>query len=168
MVNPKNNIAFFSRISGGPERGIQFLSDSNLDWGQGLKELAAFCKKEGNPELLLSYFGTAVPAYYGMIYEPLPTVWSFPKSQHLNSVVPEKEWLAVSATNLQGTYFGKHDLYRWLLQKEPIAKIGYSIYVYDVTHDLESAQKILEIYELAGMEAAWRKQSERVRRMQAK
>ena len=56
----------------------------------------------------------------------------------------------MSVTNLQGTYFSKHDLYGWLKDKKPIEKIGYSIYVYDITNDLESQEKLLEIYRMTG------------------
>lgn len=161
-------LAFFNRLAGGPEKGIELLSDSNIDWGQELKNLAKFLKKEGDPEILLSYFGTAVPQYYGIQYQSLPTVWSFPKSEHLNSPEPKKEFLAVSVTNLQGTYFSKHDLYGWLKNKKPIAKIGYSIYVYDITDDLESQTKLLEIYQMTGELNKFLRQVGRVKKLSLK
>lgn len=159
-------LAFFNRVCGGPEKGINYLSDSNIDWGQELKNLASYLKREGNPELLLSYFGTAVPQYYGIQYQALPTAGFLPPSDHLNSQKPLKEFLAVSLTNLQATYFRKRDLYGWLANKKPVAKIGYSIYVYDITSDLESQQEILEIYRLTGEVNKFLRQVARVNHLQ--
>jgi hypothetical protein len=39
---------------------------------------------------------------------------------------------AISATNLQGVYFSDHDLLAWFRERQPVAKIGYSIFVYEV------------------------------------
>ena len=41
-------------------------------------------------------------------------------------------YLAVSVTNLHGTYLGQPHLYDWLRPYPPTAKIGYSIFVYDL------------------------------------
>lgn len=144
-------LAFYNRACGGPSKGIRYLSDSNLDWGQDLGNLAKFLRKEedkfGKVELMLSYFGTAVPQAYGLNYEPLPTVWSYPKSGTINSVLPKKEYLAISATNLQGTYFGDHNLYKNLVTGlRPIKVIGHSIYVYEVTRQIAVQEKLLQIY----------------------
>ena len=130
-----NYLSFFNRAAGGPKAGVKYLSDSNIDWGQDLKGLGKFLKKEGDCEVLLSYFGSAVPLAYGIRYQALPTVWEWPKSEHINSPNPKKEFCAVSVSNLQGTYFGDHAYYAWLLEREPYKIIGDSIYVYDVTGD---------------------------------
>jgi len=160
-------LAFFNRVVGGPKKGIVYLSDSNIDWGQDLKNLAKFLKKQGSPEVVLAYFGTAVPEYYGITYQSLPTVWSFPKSGHINSVNPKKEYLAISATVLQGTYFSDHQLYsRWLKNKKPIRVIGYSIYVYDITNDLEVHKRLLEIYRMTGEMNKFLRQAGRIKRLE--
>ena len=41
--------------------------------------------------------------------------------------------MAVSVTNLLGVYLDNRDIYKPLLEHEPVAKIGYSIYVYDLS-----------------------------------
>jgi hypothetical protein len=43
-------------------------------------------------------------------------------------------FVAVSATNLRGVYFpeGSRNIYQRLLETDPVAVIGYSIYVYRV------------------------------------
>ena len=47
-------------VRGGPEHGYLLLSDSNYDWGQGLKELARWQEKRAGPGPLAvcEYFGT--------------------------------------------------------------------------------------------------------------
>ncbi len=161
-------LAFFNRASGGPEKGVDYLSDSNIDWGQDLNGLGAFMKKQGNAELVASYFGTGVPFYFGLQWQALPTGWTYPYSAHINSAEPAREFLAVSVTNLQGTYFSVHDLFGWLREKTPVAKIGYSIYVYDITDDLESQEKILGIYRMNGQTQYYPRMEERIRRLRKK
>jgi hypothetical protein len=39
---------------------------------------------------------------------------------------------AISATTLQGVHFNNHDLFAWFRDKEPVDKIGYSIFLYEV------------------------------------
>ena len=152
-------LAFFNQTIGGPFNGAKYLSDSNIDWGQDLKSLARYLKKEGQPEVVLSYFGTAMPQSYGIEHQDLNTVWSL----HLNSIEPKKEYFAVSVTNLHGNYFApRYDLLKWLENKEPIAKVGYSIYVYDITNDLESQKNLLEVYRLLGEEKKFYRQIERI------
>ncbi|KAA0253265.1 MAG: phospholipid carrier-dependent glycosyltransferase [Acidobacteria bacterium] len=54
-------IAYFNRLSGGPERGARWLSDSNLDWGQDLKRLASELKRRGweSTTTVVAYSGLA-------------------------------------------------------------------------------------------------------------
>jgi hypothetical protein len=40
--------------------------------------------------------------------------------------------LAISATNLQNVYFSDKQFYDWLKKYEPVDKIGYSIFIYDL------------------------------------
>jgi hypothetical protein len=58
-------LTYFNALSGGRWGGRAILSDSNLDWGQGLKELARL--QAGRPELrdmTLYYFGDTQPSFY--------------------------------------------------------------------------------------------------------
>ena len=54
--------------------------------------------------------------------------------------------LAISAYNLQDVSTADNPLFRWLWTRRPIAKIGYSIFVYDLTNDQEGIIKLEEIY----------------------
>lgn len=45
---------------------------------------------------------------------------------------PERRWYAMSVTLLNGVYH-KREWYGWLRARKPVARIGYSIYVFDVS-----------------------------------
>ena len=40
-------LTYFNEIVGGPKKGIDYLDDSNIDWGQDLKRLKGFLDKRG-------------------------------------------------------------------------------------------------------------------------
>src|SRR5262249_40359581 len=102
-------LAFFNLPSGGPAHGPRYLVDSNLDWGQDLKRLKAYIDREHAPGVCLCYFGSALPAYYGI--------------RELGDALQPRDCLgAVSATALVGMYTG--DDYKWLRTREPLARIG--------------------------------------------
>jgi hypothetical protein len=63
-----HELSYFNLAAGGPEGGKHILADSNLDWGQGLKELARL--QASRPELndiALYYFGDLDPSLYGVV-----------------------------------------------------------------------------------------------------
>ena len=120
-----HHLAYFNSIVGGPERGASYLDDSNIDWGQDLPALAAW--QAGTPAarpLRLLYFGSAKPAAYGVESVDF-------SSREL--IHPKPGYYAISV----------HDLIRfklrrrragpavdWLDRYEPVARAGYSIYIY--------------------------------------
>ena len=73
-----------------------------------------------------SYFGTASPDYYGVVYNHLTSVHLF----HGRQDKEPTPWVAISATMLQGTPF-----FERFKREEPVAKIGYSIFVYRMKED---------------------------------
>jgi hypothetical protein len=137
-----NYLAFFNVFAGGSRGGFELLGDSNLDWGQDLKELAKWQKANPNRKLYLSYFGIADPEYYGVRATNLPGGYIFatPRNPPRPPGPGEQAVLAVSATNLQGIYLpegtpaqpGMRESYRQLLEHEPLAVLGGgSIYLYE-------------------------------------
>jgi 4-amino-4-deoxy-L-arabinose transferase-like glycosyltransferase len=123
-------LAYFNEATGGPGEGGHYAVDSNLDWGQDLRRLGAFVEAEGIEEIAVDYFGQSSPTYeLGEKYVP----WR-------SALGPYHGWLAVSATVLmvaQARWAPElnrrvEDAYQWLRDKEPAAKIGYSIFVFDL------------------------------------
>jgi hypothetical protein len=129
-------LSYFNELAGGPANGYRLLADSNVDWGQDLKDLKAWMDREGVPEVKLAYFGSADPDYYGIRGERLPGEL---RPARLAARIHVGDLVAISATNLAGVYLG--DEPRRLLQRvaagTPIARIGYSILVYRAREEYE-------------------------------
>ena len=140
-------LAYFNELVGGPGEGYRYLSDSNIDWGQALKELKQYMDREGLPMIYLSSFSNAPPSALGIRYQYVPAFGHLDRPAL--DTVPEgspREILAVSVTNLQGVYFKDKNLFRWLYRRTPVAKIGFAIYVYDITGDAEAHLRLAEAY----------------------
>ncbi len=126
-------LAYFSQLVGGAANGHQYVTDSNLDWGQDLKRLSQFVEENNIEKIYLSYFGGGLPEYY--LGEKFAGWWG----ERDPSELPPNSWLAVSATLLQGGrgraapgFNQKTGYYNWLNQYEPVEVIGYSIFVYQI------------------------------------
>lgn len=156
-------LAYFNELGGGSDNGYKYFVDSNLDWGQDLPGLKSFLNKEGNPSLIFSYFGTASRKHYDIKHqELLNSGMGLEKSSYINSVDVEKEYFAISATNLQAVYFRQKDIFRWLKERSPVKKIGYSIFVYDISKDIEATAIIGEIYRSMGWDEHAERQYKRI------
>jgi hypothetical protein len=124
-------LAYFNELVGGPNNGYKYLVDSNLDWGQDLKGLKEYMEKHAISRINLSYFGSDSPERYGIAYNWLPSFYlRDPNPEKHESIL--KGWVAISATNLQGVYFDDRNIFAWLRSRKPVAKIGYSIFIYSM------------------------------------
>ena len=117
-------LAFFNGFAGGPENGPRYLVDSNLDWGQDLVNLKKYLAAHDMKRLCICYFGCASLQYYKIDFLYLPMTAETAKREEMDCVA------AISATQLQGAYVGE-SAFAWLRVRKPMAKIGYSIYLYD-------------------------------------
>ena len=126
-------LSYFNESIGGAKNGYKYLVDSNIDWGQDLKRLSEYLKKNQIDEITLSYFGKANANYYDIKFKPL-LIYLLPGSskEEINPEANTPGWYAISVTNLQGAYYNNHNILDWLKRREPIAKIGYSIHIYKV------------------------------------
>ncbi len=114
-------LAYFNELAGGPDKGKNYVVDSNLDWGQDLKRLVQWADKNKIDKVYLDYFGGADPSYY--LKEKFAPWWGDRKKEEL----PSGSYLAVSASFLQG-----NQSYNWLKDYTPVAIIGHSIFVYKI------------------------------------
>ncbi len=114
-------LAYFNEFIGGPKNGYKYLLDSNLDYGQDLNLLRKYWINEGRPELLIFYAGsTPLP-----IFKP--------------AAGTTRELIAVSVNRLQGIFYEKdRKFFKWLKNREPIRRIGHTIFVYNVKGDVEA------------------------------
>jgi len=133
-----NDLAYFNEIAGGPANGAQHLTDSNLDWGQDLILLKRYMDEHDIKEMHLIYFGSADPRYYGLKYKFLELpIWSrkatmrIPLSDFSSyKGVRRGEYIAISATLLQESFAEMRGIAKLFRERTPVAKVGYSIYVY--------------------------------------
>lgn len=115
-------LSYFNELAGGPERGIEYFADANLDWGQDLKGLKAYMDEKGLDRIHLAYYGpNGKPEldYYGI--EPAGP-----------GDGPDVPW-AISATWF---YYAdlepfKSDIPFDYKNRPPDHRIGHSIFIYD-------------------------------------
>lgn len=135
-----NYLAYFNELAGGPDNGYRYLVDSNLDWGQDLKGLKKYMEQNGVKKVSLSYFGTDSPQRYGIDYDWLPSHHLFNPDPTKAFDIPPDQLIAISATNLQGVYLNPVNEFEWLRRHKPLAKIGYSIFIYDPQDIISNSQ----------------------------
>jgi hypothetical protein len=113
-------LSYVTELAGGLDAGPALLSDSNVDWGQDAKRLAAWLRArhpEGDASLL--YFGTVRPADLGIRARDLCAV---PPSEARGTVV-------ASATAINTYHQGQFD---YLAKLRPVERIGSSILVFEL------------------------------------
>ena len=121
-------LSYLSEYTGPVEYSYETLVDSSLDWGQGLLALRDFMQEENVPAVLLSYFGSAPPAGYGINYVALPSFAPLaPLPMPPGDTLPR--WVAISATNLAGNYL-PDDPFARFRDIEPYRVVGRSIFVF--------------------------------------
>ncbi len=118
-----NYIPFFNELAGGAGRGPDILDDSNVDWGQALKQAAAYVKEKGPDNVAVCSFSPFDnPPYYG-----LPP----------NLLAPQMAARLLFKTPIAGTYIiSGHYVARmkavdpaWR-SYQPVDRIGESLWVY--------------------------------------
>jgi hypothetical protein len=130
-------LSYFNEIAGGPDNGWKWLAESNIDWGQDLLFLKDWLARHPDAarSLKLAYYGGIATHLLGLNAPPIP--WE---------EGPKPGWFAVSANAVTGMAFIQHDLQgprrfyppnacRYFQEFTPIAKAGYSIFIYHITLD---------------------------------
>jgi hypothetical protein len=129
-----NGIAYFNSFTGDPDEQLRYLADSNIDWGQGLRQAALWAKVNGVQKLRFSYFGFDQPRRFfeGTQVELVAPPWN---DRVAKGVVlqPEPGWYAISSTLLPGHFFlpQYRDYYSTFLRRKPQGMSG-SIFFYRV------------------------------------
>jgi hypothetical protein len=132
-------LRYFNMASGGPDRGADWLLDSNLDWGQDLYRVPDI-KASYSPDqpIGLLYFGHVAPQIYGlefgrdyMIIPPAPVPGILVVSENFaygyNYVTPGPDGSMVF--NGQPLTINRDHL-AWLRDVKPIGRAG-SLLIYD-------------------------------------
>lgn len=101
MIRP-HYLAFFNRISGGPDQAWRHLVDSSLDWGMDLPALRDWLhdhQREKEP-IHFGYFGMGTPADYGISAVSLTTYYG----AETRGLSPLQPGLFVVSTTLLQVY----------------------------------------------------------------
>jgi len=132
-------LTHFNELAGGPAGGYRYVVDSNLDWGQDARRFGKFVRDRNIRCVLTDYFGWADPqAYLGKAYQwTSSTQWRDAADFRRRNACDG--WIAVSATFLQNSNGEKtfsddttKGTYRWLMDYQPEAVIGHSIFVWHI------------------------------------
>lgn len=136
-------LSYFNEFGGGTEYGFRYVTDSNYDWGQDLKRLAAWARENRVQKIAVDYFGGGDPRYsLGEIEEDWRSSLGNPREKNIG-------WLAVSVNTLSQA-FGQRapwldtkpeDTYAWLAALKPRdaaygqipvpdVRVGTSIFIY--------------------------------------
>lgn len=126
------HLAYFNEAAGGPDNGYKILADSNLDWGQDIKRLKAWLDAHGIGQVHLAVFTGSLPERYGIQVSQLPGPYSPPDAFGFRRFAPAPGVYVISASNWQGLRLDNPDTFDWFRRQEPVARIGRSLFVYNV------------------------------------
>ncbi len=112
-------LTYFNELAGGPSKGHRILIDSNLDWGQDLKQLANYMKTNHQQAIKLSYFGYDRCEYREITCEPL-------------TCTPTTGFIGISINHLVGLSKEQAACFSWLRKEKPSTIIGNTIYLYQL------------------------------------
>jgi hypothetical protein len=145
-VHP-HEMSHFNEAAGGPTRGHEHLVDSNIDWGQDLLFLAKWVQEhpEARP-LHLAYYHFLDPRMIALDFSLPPRGPSglfLEDERYQSRFGPKPGYHAVSVNHLRGSRFvapdGRGGLYHatrgdfeYFRSIKPIARAGYSIYIYHI------------------------------------
>lgn len=122
VAQAPQHLAFFNVLAGGPDRGIEVLDESNIDWGQDLLRLAELQRTERIEDLALLYFGTAVPAAHGVRARAMEAA-EFERPRPGTTYA-----ISVHILNRLPRLLGRDP--EWLRHRPAWRKAGRSIYLY--------------------------------------
>ncbi len=137
-----HRLSYFNELAGGPRGGHAHMIHSSIDWGQDLLFLKQWVDE--HPEaapLHLLYCGDFDPTLLGLRFDT--PEFTAPNEGSAPSIVLTPGWYAVSVNFLRGYAWrapgggGRfvtvpQDSCNSLLNRDPVAMAGYSIYIYEI------------------------------------
>ncbi len=143
LIIAPSYLAYYNEFAGGPQNGYKIVVGSNIDLGQDLPGLKDYMDKNSISKIKLSYFGSVDPKEYNISYEYLaspyfqywdPDYKPFVTLKDRKEDCSEKKgFIAISVNNLQNVHLLNKTCFDWLKKHEPVAKVGYSIFVYNLS-----------------------------------
>jgi hypothetical protein len=135
-----NYLTYANEAWGGPTNSYRLLTDSNADWGQGLRAAKSYLDAHGIKDCWFAHYGWNVnPAYYNIPCKPLPEAIAHMFGGTLPPVPARIEGtILVSGSEADGDYWGPGDLnpYEQFLHRRPDDLIANSILVFHGQFDV--------------------------------
>jgi hypothetical protein len=103
-----------------PTQSYKFLTDSSLDWGQGLLALRQYQREHPDEAISLATVSNVAPQVYGIRAHTLEVT-----DRVAGTVV-------ISATELSGQLLKDPNAYQWVLQYPMIKLLDHSLFVFRV------------------------------------
>jgi hypothetical protein len=128
-----HQLSHFNLASGGPRNGLRYLSDSNIDWGQDLRELRSWMHRNAVPHMRMSYLGADNLLAY---FREDEFLWVDPPfsdaARKRGPIQPVPGLYAISANLITGQFFepAYRDYYKAFREAKPIDYAGHSIYIF--------------------------------------
>jgi hypothetical protein len=159
-------LSYFNELAGGPENGHRHLLESNIDWGQDLFSLKQWIDEHPDARPLhgVVLHGVALGPL-GLNFKAPPPGPTCPPAElspgDAARLGPRPGWFILSVSYLRGkvgNFTGdddtqitlNHDSYRYFLEFRPVARAGYSIYIYHITPtEAESVRRRMGLPPLA-------------------
>jgi 4-amino-4-deoxy-L-arabinose transferase-like glycosyltransferase len=113
-----HNMSYFNELVGS-QNGWLYLNDPDVDWGQEVKGLARYIQENGISGI---YFAKYMPDVYTDQYI---SDYSAP------GCTPQNGLYAIGAAKFG--FMESRACYEWLLDYKPIDRIGYAIFIWDIT-----------------------------------
>jgi Dolichyl-phosphate-mannose-protein mannosyltransferase len=137
-------LAYANEIFGGPGNLHHYLVDSNIDWGQDFSRLKKYMIEHGVQDLRLSAFSGLPVSNFGINYQAVTACYEM--EQPTTLAYDSVQLFAISITVREGGCTGDVRRFAWLKSRLPVAVLGYSIYIYDITNDAEAHRELAALY----------------------
>ncbi|HVS39864.1 MAG TPA: hypothetical protein VMS17_30175 [Gemmataceae bacterium] len=132
-----SGLTYVNRMWGDPTDGYRLVSDSNWDWGQGVKELARWQRRRGDGSLDVWYFGSDPRIDRAPLRALALHGLSFDKPEEVGQYLRGRR-LAVSTTLAYGCLYGLAPSARvaqhFLATQKPVGRTS-TFLIYDFTAD---------------------------------
>lgn len=150
-------LSYFNELAGGPLHGDRYFLDSNYDWGQDTWRLQRWLDRRDRNDVGVKLRDPVDAAYLqNRNYPGVPKLIDKEPRQNDDTtgyfqqdpslLGPRPGLYAVSVSRLREKEGG----YRYFFELKPIARFGYSVYLYDVSW--EDAARLRKLYRLPPLE----------------
>ena len=149
-----NYLSYSNELWGGPSETYRVLTDSNVDWGQGLPAVKRYLETHAATPCWLAYFGTVDPAYYELpctlLTASSAVIWERP----LGEIPPVIQGtVLVSATEMSGQAWGPGELnpYEQFRTARPVDCLAGSILVYQGSFQVPLASALSRLWKVVAL-----------------